>query len=151
MSFNESIREAAAAAGHGVSAEQAKQMEQLGLYLDELEKKDPEQYKSMMTKLAASMGASAGASGAQGAAGMAALAAAMGGGANPARDGVRLPGKGGKVLGKEGVAKSRTAVKAITVTPKPGFVIKTKSGSGVEAKKVFINVVTSESIKAMSM
>ena len=135
-------------------------MEQLGLYLDELEKKDPEQYKALMTKLAASMGAAgaAGAGGAgvgggggQGAAGMAAMAAAMGGAAAAAKDSVRLPGAGGKVLGQKGVTKSRSAVKAITVTPKPGFVIKTKSGTDAEAKKVFINVVTSDSIKAMSM
>lgn len=144
----------------GLTPEQEQQMEQLGTYLDALEEKDPEEYKRVMTEMAAKMGAAKSALNGSGGTesehadssvgGLASLAAAMAAG-NAGGESVRLPGGNGRVLGNDGVTKSSSAIKAITVTPSPGFVIKTKSGTGESATKVFINVVTSDSIKSMSM
>ena len=144
--FMAAIRNASAASrgpttGNGAPLPDQR-MEALGLMLDELEKKDPAEYKRLMTELASQMSAGAGKAVAQ--------PPEQGGCTAPREGEIVMPGTSGQVLGKDGKLHKRGGIRAIEVTPTPGFVIKTRDSQQPVPNKIFINVVTSDKIKAMS-
>ena len=145
-------------------------MEQMGAYLEVMEKENPEQFKVIMAQLmagaAAGAGAGGGGEGGEGGEGedgvgglsdsalqdlMRQAAAAGGEGGDPGSNAgpLNMPGaKGGKGM-RMGAAGLEEEHKGANVTPLAGFVMKTKRDS--DGRKVFINVCHSPDLQAPSL
>lgn len=92
--------------------------------LDDMKKKNPEQYQQVVKQLQEQ--------------------AQQGGGLGGSR--IKLPGGQNKVLGEDGVEVDE--VEREEVIPDPGFVVKTRAGNLPEGEnKVFINICTSSKLK----
>jgi hypothetical protein len=109
-------------------ATEQKQQEELMMkayadYLDDLKEKSPKEYKKVVDDM---------------------MAAAKGGNL----DGLKTPAG---LIGKDGKSKDTDAIPSREITPKPGFVVKTKKLNGSDQdSKVFINICTHKAIKNFS-